>query len=79
MTIIPIVCLYWEARAALYLISVFGEGNIEDMSRYILDCAQFPCARIESYSIQICIRHCRQSNDNFISIKNTCNHLIIYK
>ena len=52
MTIIPIPCLYWEATAALYLISVFGEGNIEDRSRYTLECAQFPCARIESYSIE---------------------------
>ncbi len=29
MTIIPIVFLYWEATAALYLISFFGEGDIE--------------------------------------------------
>ena len=79
MTIIPIACLYWEATAALYLISVFGEGDIEDRSRYILECAQFPCARIESYQIQVYIQHCQQNNDNFISIKNTSNHLIIYK
>ena len=29
MTIIPIAFFYWEATAALYLISVFGEGDIE--------------------------------------------------
>jgi len=29
MTIIPIACLYWEATAALYLISVFGDVVIK--------------------------------------------------